>query len=130
MYAMRLVVALKLLPSPQQAALLHDTLRQANAAANVISARAWRERTFNRFALHKLVYAQMRQEFFLSSQIVVRLIAKVADGYRVDRGRQRRFRPLGGIAYDDRVLRFGSDHVSIWTIAGRQSIAFVCAARQ
>jgi putative transposase len=127
---MRLVVALKLLPSRQQAALLSDTLRQANAAANVISARAWRERAFGQFTLHKLVYAQTRRRFPLSAQIVVRLIAKVADAYKLDRAQQRHFRPRGSIAYDGRILRFGSDYVSIWTTAGRQSVPFVCGARQ
>src|SRR5712691_6251329 len=57
---MRLAVPLKLLPLPEQAALLHDTLHQANSAANAISALAWRERTFGQFKLHRLVYAQTR----------------------------------------------------------------------
>jgi len=127
---MRLVVALKLLPSSQQTALLRDTLREANGAANFVSARAWRERTFGQFALHKLVYAEIRQCFPLSAQVVVRMIAKVADAYKVDCVQQRHFRPLGSIAYDDRILRFGNDYLSIWTTAGRQRIPFVCGARQ
>jgi len=127
---MRLVIPLKLLPSFEQAALLRDTLRQGNAAANAISSLAWRERTFGRFKLQKLVYTKTRQRFGLSAQIVVRLIAKVADAYKIDRAQHRRFRPLGSIAYDDRILRFGSDHVSIWTTGGRQSVPFVCGARQ
>jgi IS605 OrfB family transposase len=125
-----LVVALKLLPSPEQAAMLRDTVRQANAAANVISARAWQERTFGQYPLHKLVYAQTRQRFPLSAQIVVRLVAKVADAYKIDHAQQRRFRPLGSIAYDDRILRFASGYVSIWTTGGRQRIPFACSARQ
>src|SRR2546423_1140962 len=127
---MRLVVPLKLLPSPEQATLLCDTLRQGNAAANAISSLAWRERTFGKFKLQKQVYAQTRQRFALSAQVVVRLIAKVADAYRIDRSQPRRFRPLGSIAYDDRILRFGRDYVSIWTTGGRQSMPFVCGARQ
>jgi putative transposase len=127
---MRLAVPLKLLPSPGQAALLHDTLHQANSAANAISALAWRERTFSQFKLHRLVYAQTRQQFPLAAQVVVRLIAKVADAYKLDRARQRRFRSLGGVAYDDRILRFGCEYVSIWTTGGRQSIQFACGPRQ
>jgi putative transposase len=61
---------------------------------------------------------------------VVRLIAKVADAYKLDHNRERRFRALGAITYDDRILRYGRDHVSLWTVGGRQAIPFVCGARQ
>src|SRR5712691_10120798 len=66
----------------------------------------------------------------LSAQVVVRVIAKVADAYKLDQARQRRFRPLGSIAYDDRILRYGSDYISIWTTGGRQRMPFACGARQ
>src|SRR5690606_24270109 len=43
----------------------------------------------------------------------------------------RTFRPHGSIASDDRVLRFKSgDQVSIWTVAGRQVIAYACGDYQ
>ena len=127
---MRLVVALKLVPSNEQRRLLRQTLEQANAAANHISGVAWRERTFGQFKLQKLVYGETRQRFGLTAQVVIRLIAKVADAYTLDRGRERRFRAVGSIAYDDRILRYGSEYVSIWTVGGRQAIPFVCGERQ
>src|SRR6266700_7643177 len=95
----RLIVMLKLQPSPEQAMLLRETVEAANAAANQISATAWQTQTFGQFDLHKLSYAEARLTSGLSAQIVVRLIAKVADAYKLDHARQRRFRPLGGIAY-------------------------------
>jgi putative transposase len=54
----------------------------------------------------------------------------VADAYKLDRNHQRRFRPLGSVAYDDRIVRYYPEHVSIWTIGGRQCIPFVCGPRQ
>src|SRR5436305_17774 len=39
------------------------------------------------------------------------------------------FRQHGSIAYDDRILRYGDDRVSIWTVEGRRSIPFVCDDR-
>ena len=45
---------LKLQPSPEQAALLRDTVQATNAAANHISATAWQTQTYRQFELHKL----------------------------------------------------------------------------
>lgn len=127
---MKLTVQTKLLPTPEQTTMLLRTLEAANAAANAISARAWTERTFQQFTLHRLVYADTRAETGLSAQMVVRLIAKVADAYKLDRARPRRFNRHGSIAYDERILRYKPDAVSIWTVDGRQTIPFVCGNRQ
>lgn len=127
---MKLVVPLKLLPSGGQVLALRQTLEVANAAANVVSDVAWREQTFGQFKLHKLVYADTRLRSGLSAQVVVRVIAKVADAYKLDHTHRRRFAPLGSVAYDDRILRYRAAEVSIWTVAGRQTICFVCAERQ
>ena len=127
---MKLTVQTKRLPTPEQATALLQTLEAANVAANAIGARAWSERTFQQFALHRLVYADTRAETGLSAQMVVRLIAKVADAYKLDRARPRRFHRHGSIAYDERILRYKPDAVSIWTVNGRQSIPFVCGERQ
>ena len=127
---MKLTVQTKLLPTVEQAAALLRTLEAANAAANAISTRAWSERTFQQFSLPRLVYAAIRAETGLSAQMVVRLIAKVADAYKLDRARPRRFHRLGSIAYDERILRWKDAAVSIWTVDGRQAIPFVCGDRQ
>jgi IS605 OrfB family transposase len=126
----KLTVQTKLLPTAEQAAALLRTLEAANDAANAISARASSERTFHQFALHRLVYAETRAASGLSAQMVVRLIAKVADAYKQDRPRPRRFSRHGSIAYDERILRWKAGAVSIWTLSGRQAIPFVCGERQ
>ena len=82
---------LKLQPSIGQATLLRETVQAANVAANQISATAWQTQTFGQFDLHKLCYAETRVTSGLSAQVVVRLIAKVADAYKLDQARQRRF---------------------------------------
>lgn len=125
-----LIVGIKLLPSQDQAGMLQHTLESANAVANVISAVAWQNQTFGQYRLHKLVYNDVRASTGLTAQIVVRVISKVADAYKLDKTRRREFRPLGSIAYDDRILRYRQDRVSIWTTGGRQEIPFVCGERQ
>jgi putative transposase len=123
---------LQLRPDPEQAALLEATLRRANAAANALSVVAWEQRAFGKYALQRLAYRQVRESSRLSAQVVVRLIAKVADSYKLDRKVKRVFRPMGAIAYDDRILRYLPDvvAVSIWTVAGREVIPFVCGGVQ
>jgi putative transposase len=125
----KLTVCLKLKTTPADDAALLATLERANAAANAVSEVACQSRTFGQFALQKVCYHEIRTRFDLTAQVVIRLLAKVADAYKRDRERSRRFRPHGSIAYDDRILRYGEDRVSIWTVAGRRSIPFVCEAR-
>jgi IS605 OrfB family transposase len=127
-----LIAQVQLLPTAQQALDLEATLRQANATAGVLSDVAWQRRAFRRYNLHKIAYHDIRASSGLSAQVVVRLIAKVADAYRKDRKVRREFDPLGAIAYDARILRWfpHADSVSIWTVAGRQVVPFTCGAYQ
>jgi putative transposase len=93
---------------------------------------AWQTRTFGKFALQKLCYADVREQFGLSAQVTVRALAKVGDAYKLDNKAQRAFRPLAAIAYDDRILSYNlhKSSVSIWTLEGRQTLPFVCGERQ
>lgn len=130
---MKLIAQVKLQPTPEQANALTRTLELANGACNYLSERAWEARTWGQYALHKLAYYDTRERFpDLSSQIVVRCIARVADAYKLDRKTMRTFRPLSAIAYDDRILRWYMDKstVSIWSVAGRLHIPFVCGEHQ
>lgn len=127
---MKLTVQVRLLPSVEQADALLRTLETANSAANAISESAWQERKFGQYDLHKLCYYSIRAAFPLSSQVVVRLFAKVADAYKLDKKRQRQFRPHGSIAYDWHILKLYANRASIWTLDGRQSIPFACSEMQ
>ena len=128
---MKLTARVLLQPSPEQATSLRETLERVNAACNHISACAWDTQTFKQFSLHRLTYYEVRSRFDLTAQMAVRAISKVADAYKVGRKRQASFRPHGSIAYDDRVLswRHPASTVSIWTVAGRQTIPFLAGER-
>ncbi len=129
---MKLTAKVLLKPSESQHELLLRTLEKANEACNYISTVAWDKKVFNQFSLHKLVYNDIRQTTGLTAQMVVRCISKVADGYKLDKETGRTFQPHGGIAYDDRILRWYTDKqfVSIWTLSGRERIPFVCSDYQ
>lgn len=124
---MKLTLKIKLLPTDEQVNLLLDTMREANAVCNAISDVAWQEKIFNNFKLHYRTYHAYKATFKLSSQMLIRQIAKVADAYKLDKKTKRTFRPLGSIAYDARIMTYKPNNlVSLWCIGGRQKINFVC----
>jgi len=83
-------------------------------------------KVFNQYKLHHLVYYKIKDKFKLTAQIVVRLISKVVNSYKLDKKTERRFKLLGGITYDSRILAYRNDFVSIWSCDGRLKIPFVC----
>lgn len=125
----------KLLPSESQSRALEVTLRRVNEACGYASEVAWNTGTFgNKYRLQQATYHDIKERFGLTAQVVIRLLAKVADAYKLDKRTQRTFRPLGAIIYDDRILRWYDDEVSIWTVAegeakSRERIPFVCDDR-
>lgn len=124
---MKLTLKIKLLPTDEQASLLLDTMKEANAVCNAISDVAWQEKIYNNFKLHHKVYHSYKATFQLSSQMIIRQIAKVADAYKLDKKTKRTFKPLGSIAYDSRIMTYKPNNVvSLWCIGGRQKIDFVC----
>lgn len=124
---MKLTLKIKLLPTDEQVNLLLDTLKEANAVCNAISDVAWGKRIFNNFKLHHEVYHAYKATFKLSSQVLVRCIAKVADAYKLDKKVKREFRTLGSIGYDSRIMTYKPNNiVSLWAIGGRIKIPFVC----
>lgn len=128
---MRLTARIKLLPSPEQADVLRQTLERANDACGYISDVAWQSGTFRQFPLHKLTYYDVKERFGLSAQMVVRAVSRVADSYKIDRKARRGFAKWGAFPYDDRILSYNIDKrtVSIWTLDGRQTIPFVAGPR-
>lgn len=108
------------------------TLERANEACNQISEVAWNNRVFSQFKIHHLTYRDIRDTTDLTAQMVVRCISKVADAYKLDKKTKRTFKPLGAIAYDDRILRWyvSKQEVSIWTIAGRLRVPFLAGLPQ
>ena len=128
---MKLIVNIKLKPLESQHSALLETLKETNKACDWISEKAFENKVYRQFYLHKITYSEAREKFNLSAQIVVRAIAKVADSYKIQTEKQTTFKPLGSIAYDDRIISFKkSDIVSIWTVEGRLNIPFVMGEHQ
>src|SRR5574343_1014523 len=129
---MKLIAQLKLQPTPEQHAALKQTLEAANAACNYVSDVAWQRQTFGQFNLQKLCYADIRATFAIGADVAVRVFAKVADAYKLDKKTERTFKPLAAFPFNDRLVSYklAKQTVSIWTMTGRQKMPFVCGERQ
>ena len=127
-----MIAQVKLIPTKEQHQALLKTLESVNDAANYISECAWETKTFRQYDLHRFLYYDIRSRFALTAQIVVRVLAKVADAYKLDRKAPRTFNRHGSVAYDKRILswKIADQFVSIWTIDGRLSIAFIAGSKQ
>ena len=129
---MKIIAQIKLQATTAQADALKRTLEAANMACDYVSTLAWDMKVFKKFDLQKLCYTAIRDEYGLSSQLAIRVIAKVGDAYKLDIKTKRTFRLHGSIAYDDRILSWAmpAKKVSIWTLDGRLSIPFSAGERQ
>jgi IS605 OrfB family transposase len=149
----KLVVQIKLLPSPEQAAALEATLRACNRAATYASTIAFERGVKDRNGLQKLLYTDVKATFGLSAQPAVRVVKKVVDAYstlaaqakagllgkttskryRKAMGSPVSFRPEAAQPFDDRCLSWQTDArtASIWTVDGRmRGVRYTGAADQ
>ncbi|MFI6910249.1 hypothetical protein ACIBKY_54005 [Nonomuraea sp. NPDC050394] len=69
---MRLVVQVKLLPTPERAAALEATLRTASRAADLVAKIAFEQRCFRNHDLREHTYDQIKAEFGPAAQHVVK----------------------------------------------------------
>lgn len=126
----KLVAKVKLCPSPERRDALLATMRRINEACDWLAERAFEIRSADKIKLQKLHYAELRSRFGLSSQMAVRAISKVCEVYKRDKTKCPRFKPLGAVAYDQRIYTFknGLDRVSLATLNGRVEVPSVVAA--
>jgi predicted transposase len=127
----KLTLPVKLAPTPEQHSALRGTMERFNAACEWLGGVAFRERCANKVVLQKLAYYEVRQQFGLAAQLSIRAISKVVEAYKRDRTVRPRFRPLGAVPYDERIMGWkGMEHVSLLTLEGRAVVPVVLAPYQ
>jgi putative transposase len=149
----KLVVQVKLEPTPGQAAALEATLRGCNEAATWVSEIAFERGEFKNFPLRKHTYAEVKSRWSLGAQAAQHVIKKTCDAYTTLKAnlkagnlgkpgskRYRKatekpiaFRPWGAQPYDDRMLswQIAERTVSVWTTSGRvKNVAFTASVEQ
>ncbi|MER7794598.1 transposase [Streptomyces sp. NPDC097640] len=150
---MKLVVQIKLLPTPIQAQALEATLYACNEAACWVSEIAYERDARKNFALRKLTYRPVKDQWGLGAQAAQHVIKKTCDAYETLRanlkagnlgkpgskryrkatGKPIAFRLKSAQPYDDRMLSWQINQrtVSIWTVRGRlKNVAFTASAEQ
>jgi putative transposase len=115
-----LSVRCKLVPQSSQAKSLGRTVDQFAAACNYVLKVARAEQAFNKFALQKLAYQDIREKFGLSANLAVRAVARVG---------KRKGKRTGGfkatsVDYDQRILsvKVADETISLNTVDGRLTI--------
>jgi IS605 OrfB family transposase len=149
----KLVVQVKLQPTPEQASALEATLRACNSAACEVAEVARNVGVYRNYDLRKHVYQQIKDDHWLGAQAAQHVIKKVCDAYKTLKaniragnlgkpGSKRRrnaesnpisFRWQAAQPYDARMLSWQHDArtVSIWTVAGRlKAVAYIGSADQ
>ncbi|MFF9125896.1 transposase [Streptomyces sp. NPDC014889] len=149
----KLVVQIRLLPTPVQAAALEASLRACNEAATWASQVAFDKDAKKNFALRKRAYREIKSRWGLGAQAAQHVIKKTCDAYaalqanlkvgRLGRPGSKRYRraaekPIAfrmesAQPYDDRMLsrQISERRISIWTTAGRvKGVAFTASAEQ
>jgi putative transposase len=128
---MKLTIQLQLLPTPDQKANLLDTMDRFNEAATFAARVGFDAGVFGQVSIHKLAYKEIRERFGLSAQLAVRAIAKAVECFQRDKTVCPVFKSRSAICYDRRVMSFkGLTTVSLWSLAGRLLIPFVCGDYQ
>ncbi|WP_405932357.1 RNA-guided endonuclease InsQ/TnpB family protein [Streptomyces sp. NBC_00827] len=150
---MKLVVRVKLLPTPVQAAALEATLTACNEAATWASTVAFEKSAWKNLALRPHTYQDVKARWGLGARAGQHVIKKACDAYATLRaslragrygrpgskrhtrasGKPIAFRPGAAQPYDDRMLSWQHETraVSIWTTAGRmKNVAFIGQAGQ
>jgi IS605 OrfB family transposase len=149
----KLVVQVKLEPTPEQAAALEATLTACNEAATWVSEVAFERGEFKNFSLRGHTYDTVKSRWKLGAQAAQHVIKKTCDAYatlkanlragnlgrpasrryRQATGKPIAFRAQGAQPYDDRMLSWQVSErtVSIWTLSGRvKHVAFTAAPEQ
>lgn len=121
---MLITTKIKLLPNETQYQQLLVTMKRFNESCNRISEIAFEKKIFNKVGIQKECYYDIREQFGLSSQMVIRAIAKVAESYKTDKKTIHTFNLKGSIIYDERILSFkGLEFASILTLEGRIEVS-------
>jgi len=113
---------IKLITNENQHCALMDTMRKYNEIQNEVSEKAFIADEFRKYHVQQLCYYGLKEQYKgFSSQLLLTAIHNVSASYRISKHKSRPngFKKTSAVVYDDRVISFGGDCVSIWTTEGR-----------
>lgn len=123
---MKITIKCKLNPAQEQIKTLDKTLFRCLEALNYISNIAFKNKCYNRVALHHLTYYKVKSKFNLSAQTITGIRDKVAYSYKSENKKEHIFKKAILPLNFTRTVSFkGPEVVSISTIKGRQKIPLI-----
>jgi putative transposase len=128
---MKLTVQIQLLPDAGQSPRLLATVGRFNEAADWIAGELFARQLTNKIEAQRLLYAEIRSRFGLSSQMAILCLHRACEAYRRDKAIRPEFRKAAAITYDGRTMSFkGIDKVSLLTLDGRVVVPFILGEYQ
>lgn len=128
---MKITIKCKLNPTNKQIKILDKTLSRCLDAMNYISNIAWKQKCYNRVALHHLTYYKVKSKFKFSSQMVCMIKDKVAFSYKANKEKQHIFKKaILPLNFNRTVSLKGLEIASISTLKGRQKIGLALGEYQ
>jgi putative transposase len=128
---MKLTVQIQLLPDSDQSARLLAVTERFNAAAGWIAGELFDRQLTNKIEAQRLLYAEIRQRFGLSSQMAILCLHRACEAHKRDKSIRPKFRKHAAITYDVRTMSFkGIDKVSLLTLDGRAVVPFILGKYQ
>lgn len=125
-----LTLKIKLKPTSEQATALRAVFPVFNEAATEAARVGFEKKTFGRASLQKSCYESLREKFGLTSQLAIRAIGKAVDCFSRAKKKCPTFRRQSAVVYDQRIMSFKGDTVSLATLSRRERIKMVLANHQ
>ncbi len=118
---MKKTLKIKIITNDFQHRALLDTMNTFNVVQNEISSMAFEQQEYRKYLVHKIVYHEIKKKYKnFSSQLIIRATDNVTNSYKTKRQKiPNGFKNNGAVVYDDRILSFEDNTISIWTINGR-----------
>lgn len=129
---MKLTLQTRLLPDAEAVVKLKTTIERFNEAATWLAGVAFERKLVNKYALQKLCYTKLREQFGLPADTAIRCIAQVVEAYRRDKDKRPKFREHASVPFSmGKNIGFkGPDRVSISTLEGRVVVPFLMGQYQ
>jgi putative transposase len=123
---MKITIKCRLNPDNKQIKILDKTSSKCLEALNHISDIAFKNKCYNRVALHHLTYYKVKSKFKFSSQVCCAIKDKVAFSYKTNKKKLHIFKQsILPLNFTRTVSLKGLEMASISTLKGRQKIAII-----
>ena len=113
---------IKIITNDFQHRALLSTMHMFNHVQNEISSLAFENKEYRKYHVQQIVYHLLKNKYKdFSSQLIIRAIDNVTNSYKTKRNEKvpNGFKKTSAVVYDERILSFDEETISIWTTEGR-----------